>query len=158
MTNSHNKVYNQYRGNGSPKGSASTPDRFFNNSPPYLNSGGRTNNNNNNKNRQQRSPSTKYFNSQPSSNICITPNKYQQQQRNSNNKTNNGRSPISSAVLVLGSSPIAGSPPNFSHFASSKCYDAPLPTSLPKPPHHWTSCSQEANKQGAKSSKFKKYN
>lgn len=152
MTNSHNKINNnQYRGNGGalPKGVKTTPDRFFNNnSPPYLNSGGRTNSNN--KSRQQRSPSTKYFNSQPSSNICITPNKYQQQR---NNKTNSGRSPItSSAVLVLGSSPFGGtasSPPNFSHFASSKCYDAPLPTSLPKPPHHWTSCSQEA-KQGAK--------
>lgn len=153
MTNSHNKLNNQNGGNGggSPKGVATTPtitDRFFNNnSPPYLNSGGRTNNN---KNRQQRSPSTKYFNSQPSSNICITPNKYQQQRIN---KTNSGRSPATSAVLVLGSSPFgnaASSPPNFSHFASSKCYDAPLPTSLPKPPHHWTSCSQEANKQGAK--------
>lgn len=152
MTNSHNKVNNQYRGNGggTPKGAATTPtDRFFNNnSPPYLNSGGRTNNN---KNRQQRSPSTKYFNSQPSSNICITPNKYQQQRINKTN--NSGRSLSSTAVLVLGSSPFgnaASSPPNFSHFASSKCYDAPLPTSLPKPPHHWTSCSQEANKQGAK--------
>lgn len=156
MTNSHNKLNNQYRGSnggGTPKGAAATTptDRFFNNnSPPYLNSGGRTNNTNKN-NRQQRSPSTKYFSSQPSSNICITPNKYQQQQRI--NKTNSGRSPTTSAVLVLGSSPFgttASSPPNFSHFASSKCYDAPLPTSLPKPPHHWTSCSQEANKQGAK--------
>ncbi|XP_063696254.1 proline-rich nuclear receptor coactivator 2 B-like [Culicoides brevitarsis] len=149
MTNSHNKINNnQYR--GSPKG-ASPTDRFFNNnSPPYLSNNGRQKSSNNN--RQQRSPSTKYFSSQPSSNICITPNKYQQR---SNNKTSSNRSPASPAVLVLGSSPFssgtaAGSPPNFSHFASSKCYDAPLPTSLPKPPTHWTSCSQEAHKQGAK--------
>lgn len=158
MTNSHNKINNtQYRGNGgqgaSPKGTSPT-DRFFNNSPPYL-SNGRSQNSKNN-NRQQRSPSTKYFNSQPSSNICITPNKYQQQQRINNktrSPTTSSSSSTTSAVMVLGSSPFnsgRGSPPNFSHFASSKCYDAPLPTSLPKPPHHWTSCSQEANKQGAK--------
>lgn len=37
-----------------------------------------------------------------------------------------------------------GSPPTLptlTHFAGSKCFDAPAPTALPKPPQHWTSSS-----------------
>lgn len=33
----------------------------------------------------------------------------------------------------------ASSPPNITLFAGSKCYDAPAPTALPRPPRHWTS-------------------
>lgn len=35
-------------------------------------------------------------------------------------------------------SALSSSPPNLSHFAGSKCYDAPAPTALPRPPLHWT--------------------
>jgi hypothetical protein len=158
MTNSHNKIMNPCRKNGGLNTSnnnntnnnmntmTTVTDRFFNNkSPPYLN--GNTNNNVNGsgkKNRQQRSPSTKYFSSQPSHNVLITPNKNQRL----NNNSLGGSQHRSSGVLVLGGSPysngISCSPPNFSHFASSKCYDAPAPTALPKPPRHWTSCATEA--------------
>lgn len=156
MTNSHNKLSNQYKGNNNggmnlssttnTKGKSNSPtvtDRFFNNSsPPFLNTtigSGR-------KNRQQRSPSTKYFSSQSSNNVLITPNKYQPQQQRTNsiNIGGNKQQHRLSGVMVLGGSPVTNSPPNFSHFASSKCYDAPAPTALPKPPRHWTSCAAEA--------------
>lgn len=35
-------------------------------------------------------------------------------------------------------SPTAPIPTNLTHFAGSKCFDAPAPTALPKPPQHWT--------------------
>ena len=38
---------------------------------------------------------------------------------------------------------LSSSPPNLSHFAGSKCYDAPAPTALPKPPLHWTGSSSQ---------------
>ncbi|KFB42372.1 AGAP013026-PA-like protein [Anopheles sinensis] len=44
----------------------------------------------------------------------------------------------------IGGAPVSGSPPNFSHFAGSKCYDAPAPTALPKPPVHWTTIGSGA--------------
>lgn len=50
----------------------------------------------------------------------------------------------------IGGAPVSGSPPNFSHFAGSKCYDAPAPTALPKPPVHWTTIGSGAG--GASSS------
>lgn len=43
-------------------------------------------------------------------------------------------SPTASHVLAA----LSSSPPNLSHFAGSKCYDAPAPNALPKPPRHWT--------------------
>jgi hypothetical protein len=39
---------------------------------------------------------------------------------------------------------VCSSPPNFAHFAASKCYEAPAPTALPKPPHHWTTCAMQS--------------
>ncbi|BFF89452.1 uncharacterized protein DMAD_08210 [Drosophila madeirensis] len=34
-------------------------------------------------------------------------------------------------------------PTALTHFAGSKCFDAPAPTALPKPPQHWTLCKSE---------------
>lgn len=150
MTNSHNKVMagnNNNNNNSKGQQGGTTTERYFNNtSPPYLNGGsGRK------QSRTQRSPSTKCFNSKPTNNVLITPAKgrsdYQQAVNNynggsisKNNRTANGsRSPLGPS-LSLGSSP-----PNFSHFAGSKCYDAPAPHALPKPPSHWTSCASEMN-------------
>lgn len=45
------------------------------------------------------------------------------------------------AVHVLGSSP----PTNLSHYAGSKCFDAPAPTALPKPPQHWTELTSKTS-------------
>ncbi|KAH8340268.1 hypothetical protein KR074_010874 [Drosophila pseudoananassae] len=38
-------------------------------------------------------------------------------------------------------------PTALTHFAGSKCFDAPAPTALPKPPQHWT-LSKSEEKQG----------
>ncbi|KAJ6636723.1 hypothetical protein Bhyg_15316 [Pseudolycoriella hygida] len=38
------------------------------------------------------------------------------------------------------SSTPSSSPPNASLFAGSKCFDAPPPNALPRPPSHWLSC------------------
>lgn len=34
-------------------------------------------------------------------------------------------------------------PTALTHFAGSKCFDAPAPTALPKPPQHWTLSKSE---------------
>lgn len=146
MTNSHNKVMAGNNNNNSRgQQGGTTTERYFNNtSPPYLNGSGRK------QGRTQRSPSTKCFNSKPTNNVLITPsrgrNDYPAVVANSynshskNNRTANGsRSPLGPS-LSLGSSP-----PNFSHFAGSKCYDAPAPHALPKPPSHWTTCASEVS-------------
>lgn len=52
-------------------------------------------------------------------------------------KTKNNRG----AVHVLGSSP----PTNLTHYAGSKCFDAPAPTALPKPPQHWTEITSKTS-------------
>jgi hypothetical protein len=52
------------------------------------------------------------------------------------------------------------SPPNFSHFAGSKCYDAPTADTLPQPPRHWTKTTpaigvmQTCAQASAKSKRF----
>ncbi|EDW13856.1 uncharacterized protein LOC6572253 [Drosophila mojavensis] len=42
-------------------------------------------------------------------------------------------------------------PNALTHFAGSKCFDAPAPTALPKPPQHWTSLSKSEEKLVASS-------
>jgi len=42
--------------------------------------------------------------------------------------------------LSAASSTASSSPPNASLFAGSKCFDAPPPNALPRPPMHWISC------------------
>lgn len=37
------------------------------------------------------------------------------------------------------------SPTNFTHYAGSKCFEAPAPTALPKPPQHWTEITSKAS-------------
>lgn len=65
--------------------------------------------------------------------------------RHSGNKSNNQRT--NSVQALNGGGPATGlfgrvSPistlPTITHFAGSKCFDAPAPTALPKPPQHWT--------------------
>ncbi|GAB0088894.1 hypothetical protein DMENIID0001_033580 [Sergentomyia squamirostris] len=74
------------------------------------------------KSRNQRSPSgATYFASQ--SMLVFTPVK--QQHKMSVTPTGQQHHMMSS------------SPPNLSHFAASKCYEAPAPTALPRPPDHW---------------------
>ncbi|XP_059612895.1 proline-rich nuclear receptor coactivator 2-like [Phlebotomus argentipes] len=71
--------------------------------------------------RSQRSPSgTTYFASQ--STLFFTPVK--------------PKNPSSQPVTPMGAQ-MSSSPPNLSHFAGSKCYEAPAPTALPRPPDHW---------------------
>lgn len=52
------------------------------------------------------------------------------------------RSKHSSPLLCVGSGMISPThpliPTALTHFAGSKCFDAPAPTALPKPPEHWT--------------------
>lgn len=42
-------------------------------------------------------------------------------------------------------------PTALTHFAGSKCFDAPAPTALPKPPQHWTSLTKSEEKLVASS-------
>ncbi|XP_023169679.2 uncharacterized protein LOC111598596 [Drosophila hydei] len=42
-------------------------------------------------------------------------------------------------------------PTALTHFAGSKCFDAPAPTALPKPPQHWTTLSKSEEKLVASS-------
>lgn len=53
-----------------------------------------------------------------------------------------GHSSSSTPVCFASPAGVSSSPPNL-HFASSKCFDAPSPDSLPRPPQHWT--NQRAN-------------
>lgn len=75
------------------------------------------------KSRSQRSPSgVTYFASQ--STLYFTPVRQ--------------KNPTSQSVTPTGQyHMMSSSPPNFSHFAGSKCYEAPAPTALPRPPDHW---------------------
>lgn len=149
MTNSHNKIMtgNQLNAKGQPSGNAT--ERIFNNTNLPIHSikdGGRKKN--------YRSPSTKYFNSK-SSNVCATPlaGKSRNESLNySRTVTITGSNHIAANTISsfpTNGSGISGSPPNFSHFAGSKCYDAPAPTALPKPPFEWVrnfkSCATETS-------------
>lgn len=147
MTNSHNKIM-AGNNNSSYKGQGGTnTERYFNNtSPPYFNGNGRK------QGRTQRSPSTKCFNSKPSNNVTVTPSKGKNEYTSNRNNVNHStgrRTPLGpslsthSTTSSSSSTGPCGSPPNFSHFAGSKCYDAPAPQALPKPPRHWTSCASE---------------
>lgn len=154
MTNSHNR-------NGK---NGSNAERYFNNhSPQQLSSGGgggkrnnATNSNGGTGGRGRKSPSSTYFRSISASNAIPIVQKstspvsskggsyYSSSSPSGRYQCFNGQrlSPGGGGNSV-GSYPgtLSGSPPNFSHFAGSKCYDAPAPTALPKPPSHWTSSS-----------------
>lgn len=73
-----------------------------------------------------------------------------------NNSINNSRNTIYN-YHPQRSSPHGGnasSPPNFSYFAGSKCFDAPAPNALPLPPSHWTQTCAAA----VEAAKFNNYN
>lgn len=165
MTNTHNR-------NGK---NGSYAERYFNNhSPQQLNGGGSgkrnnsANSNGGNGGRGQKSPSSTYFRSISTSNAIpivqqsTSPvgskggNYYSSSSPSGRHHSFNGQrsSPGGggggsggSFNTSSGSYPgtLPGSPPNFSHFAGSKCYDAPAPTALPKPPVHWTSSSSTSS-------------
>lgn len=68
----------------------------------------------------------------------------QQQQRPSPSKSINIKTPNKNqssniAGLTNNNKHLSGSssPPNFSYFAASKCFESPSPQSLPKPPTSW---------------------
>lgn len=107
----------------------------------------------NNKN----SPSTErsFINGSPNSKK--SPNG-QQQQRPSPSKSINIKTPnknnSSNVVGVTNNSSkrLSGScsPPNFSFFAASKCFESPSPQSLPKPPSTWFDEGSSSNKKSYK--------
>lgn len=166
MTNSHNR-------NG--RNGSYAERYFNNHSPQQLSGaggggggGGKRNNsansNGGNGARGQRSPSSTYFRSISTSNAIpivqqsTSPvsskggNYYSSSSPSGRNHSFNGQRSSPGAGgggfnNSTGSYPgtLSGSPPNFSHFAGSKCYDAPAPTALPKPPVHWTSLSSTSS-------------
>lgn len=113
----------------------------------------------NNKN----SPSTErtFINGSPNS------KKSQQQQRPSPSKSINIKTPnknnSSSSVGLTNSKRLSGScsPPNFSFFAASKCFESPSAQSLPKPPMSWfdesgNSSNKKSYKAPVKSQRVRK--
>lgn len=81
-------------------------------------------------------------------------NQHQQSQQQQYNSNNNQYGASPGGYYYSASPSLASSPPNISLFAGSKCYDAPSPTALPRPPIHWTSCSVAASRINAKSVDF----
>lgn len=77
-----------------------------------------------------------------------------QQYNNNNNNINNQYGASPGGYYYSASPSLASSPPNITLFAGSKCYDAPSPTALPRPPIHWTSCSIAASRINSKSVDF----
>jgi hypothetical protein len=147
MTNSHNRQQSGVR----------SAERYYTNASPQHNGGSGSNgNNSSHKKKGQKSPIS-MSSSQP---LPITPPKYRQNQTNnrsspggfcyssspsSNNYYNNGNGGIT----------VSHSPPNFSYYAGSKCYDSPAPTALPRPPTHWTlTCAQSAAQYNNKHDDF----
>lgn len=159
MTNSHNR---------STGGRSTNPERYYNSngsrSPPqtgYFN--------NNGKRRGQKSPSATYFNSitssSPSSSISSSPpklgngrNSYNSStidyyQQNQNGRYYNNQNSNNSRSSPGGSSTLSTTPPNFSKFAGSECFDSPSPTALPRPPSHWTTAGKTCTAAMAASNK-----
>lgn len=174
MTNSHNKS------SGDSQNGKSSERFFQSNSPPqagqqqfYQNNSQQYQqmNNKSRSSRVQKSPTSKYFNSisAASNPIPINRGHHQHQQFNNSNhnrydlnshhhnSTNHGshsRSHNSFFMKNMSTRSSPGgscSPPNFSHFAGSKCYDAPTADNLPQPPSHWTKTSLSLLNASAKS-------
>lgn len=109
------------------------------------------------------SPTNSVSSSQSDSNNYLSGRSHQQsfinfsprgshQQYNYSNGINIHRS--SPGGFSAASSPAASSssPPNASSlFAGSKCFDAPPPNALPRPPMHWISCGVAASQQSSSS-------
>uniref|UniRef100_T1D4L0 Uncharacterized protein n=1 Tax=Psorophora albipes TaxID=869069 RepID=T1D4L0_9DIPT len=163
MTNSHNR---------SGKNGSSAERYFSNHSPQQLNGSGSGKRNNNSANsngggngggRGPKSPSSNYFKSisnaipivQSTSPVSSKGgNYYGSGSPGGRNHSFNGNASYQRSSPGQGggfnslfgsfNGTLSGSPPNFSHFAGSKCYDAPAPTALPKPPVHWTSSASSS--------------
>ncbi|XP_055640271.1 uncharacterized protein LOC129777806 [Toxorhynchites rutilus septentrionalis] len=163
MTNSHNRA---------DKSGGNVERNFNNHSPQQLGgSNGKrnnfaTNNSSGNGARVQKSPSSNYFRSISTFNTVVISKSTSPVSSKGGNNHQHAGSPNrrchsfnNSSTTHQRSSPggvsfntshgmytgtLSGSPPNFSHFAGSKCYDAPAPTALPKPPVHWTSPIQSS--------------
>lgn len=116
MTNSQNRP-----SSGGTRGQLSPPQSHPHPKVPSASPGATNKGSSAKKTRTHRSPSgVTYFSSQSS--LYFTPVKSKIV------TTNGGFSPMTL---------MSSSPPNFSHFAGSKCYEAPAPTALPRPPDHW---------------------
>lgn len=48
-------------------------------------------------------------------------------------------------------------PTALTHFAGSKCFDAPAPTALPKPPQHWTRSEEKLSSSVSMSMSLPKF-
>lgn len=165
--NSPNKQKQQQYYNASFDGSPCVSSRHSNNSSPNQKKNGSFFANN-------RKSSDTLMTSSTSSNAINnlqTPYKYNNSfNNNSNVSPNNSRSHRASAPISImgnGHSPTRTSPTKFyqnhsnnnsfngscspsnpDYFAGSKCFDAPKPDELPKPPKNWFgSCSAEFGKQ-----------
>jgi len=96
---------------------------------------------------QSGSDSNNYFNGRSNQQSYLNYNPRSSHQQYNYSNGINIQFHRSSPGGLSATSSASSSPPNASLFAGSKCFDAPPPNALPRPPVHWFSCGVVSSQQ-----------